>query len=295
MPHESITINLDYTPPLDWGFFLTYLGDRRTGGVETVDGERYYRAIEVGGLTGNLTLAHHPNRAQLVLTIRGGVRKHAQLIAERVRRMFDLDLDPSTIQSAFEADPWLGPLVAARPGIRIPGTWSAFELLVLTIVGQQVTVKASTTIMGRIASRLGRTVSTNGEPPLLLFPSPSTLAEGNLDAIGMPTRRVEALQNVARMIADKAIPFPDSDESPSGVKEALLGLPGIGPWTVEYFALRALREADAWPETDLVLRRLIEQRRRSKTKRAGSVSDRWRPYRGYAAMHLWRHASITPA
>jgi DNA-3-methyladenine glycosylase II len=128
---------------------------------------------------------------------------------------------------------------------------------------------------------------------LLLFPSPSTLAEGNLNAIGMPTRRVEALQNVAGMIADRAIPFPGWDGSPSGVKKALLRLPGIGPWTVEYFALRALRDADAWPETDLVLRRLIEQHPRTQTKTARPVSDRWRPYRGYAAMHLWRHASVT--
>jgi DNA-3-methyladenine glycosylase II len=134
-----VTLNLDYSPPLDWAFFLAYLGDRRTVGVESVDGERYCRAIEIDGQIGSFTLAHHPNRAQLVLTIRGAVRKHAQSIGERVRRMFDLDLDPSTIHSAFGADPWLGPLVTDCPGIRIPGAWSAFELLVRTIIGQQIT------------------------------------------------------------------------------------------------------------------------------------------------------------
>jgi DNA-3-methyladenine glycosylase II len=171
-------------------------------------------------------------------------------------------------------------------------------LLVRAIVGQQVSVRAASTIMGRIASRLGQTVAGPNEgpsegAPMLLFPSASKVADGDLDAIGMPARRVAALKNVARMIAEKAIPFPDSDGDASGVKEALLALPGIGPWTVEYFALRALRESDAWPGTDLALRRSIAHHPSARTMSARSVTDAWRPYRAYAAMYLWHQSMLS--
>jgi DNA-3-methyladenine glycosylase II len=296
MKGRPVTLDLGYTPPLDWPFFLQYLGNRATAGVEEVDQGRYARTIEVAGRAGTLVLAHHPKDARLILTIRGEARGHPEAVLGRVGRMFDLEIDLASVHSVLGADPRLGPLLVASPGIRVPGAWSPFELLVRTIVGQQVTVKAATTIMGRIARRFGQTAEgPDGNGPSFLFPSPRVLADGDLGAIGMPSRRVAALQHVARAIADGAIPFPDPDGGAAGVKEALLGLPGIGPWTVEYFALRALRDADAWPGTDLVLRRSLQQQAPPSDPTETPVPERWRPYRGYAAMHLWNKASLDRA
>jgi DNA-3-methyladenine glycosylase II len=208
--------------------------------------------------------------------------------------MFDLDIDLSAVHAVLGTDPCLAPMLATHPGLRVPGAWSAFELLVRTIVGQQVTVKAATTIIGRIASRLGQPMGGSEDGgPAFLFPTPRALADGNLDGIGMPSRRVACLQNVARAIAERTIPFPDTNEDTDGVKEALLALPGIGTWTVEYFALRALRDPDAWPGSDLALRRAVERFAEASGESAACVSDRWRPYRAYAAIHLWNAAANT--
>jgi DNA-3-methyladenine glycosylase II len=247
-----------------------------------VEDQRYIRTFVTEGRAGTLSVSHHPAAARLVVML--DVPTDIDAFIRRVRRMFDLDADLGSIHRSLGADARLKSLLDDSPGVRIPGAWSAFELLVRTIVGQQVTVKAATTIMGRIVERFGTPfISPNHERPVFLFPSPDAIAQGHIDSIGMPTRRVAALQNVARAIAAKRIPFSDSGEGVIGVREALLGLPGIGPWTVEYFALRALRDPDAWPETDLVLHRAME--------RHGGTAARWRPYRGYAAMHLWNEAS----
>ncbi|SIO60840.1 DNA-3-methyladenine glycosylase II [Singulisphaera sp. GP187] len=289
MVGQTRTYELDYTPPLDWAFFLQYLGARATLGVEAVEEERYVRTFALGESRGTLSFTHHPTAALILLTIEAKVGTETQAILARARRMFDLEIDLSSVHLVLGADPRIGPLLAASPGIRVPGAWSPFELLVRTIVGQQVTVKAATTIMGRIASRLGEPVDPASRGgPSFLFPTPRAVADGKLEAIGMPSRRVQTLQHVARAIADATIPFPDGDSCVVGVKEALLSMPGIGPWTVEYFALRALREADAWPGTDLVLRRALEPH---EPGRPTTAADHWRPFRGYAAVHLWNHAA----
>lgn len=199
----------------------------------------------------------------------------------------------AAVHSVLSADPRLAPLVRASPGIRVPGAWSAFELIVRAIVGQQVSVKSASTIMGRIASRLGTRVedASRGES-YLVFPRPRSIAEGNLDQIGMPTRRVAAVQGIARAVADGAIPFSDDGTVIDGVKPALLGQRGIGPWTAEYFALRALRDSDAWPGSDLVLARSLAALAPGATESERyAMSERWRPWRAYAAIHLWNRAA----
>lgn len=291
MNDSTTTLALAYIPPLDWRFFLRYLGARATPGVEAViEPGRYVRTIEVGGDCGRLALSHHPEEDRLLLEIQGEVTRHTPTVLARVRLMFDLDVNLALVHETLRSDPGLGPLLSAAPGIRVPGAWCPFELLVRTIVGQQVTVKAATTIIGRIASRLGTPVDgANPGEPSFLFPSPRAIADGSLASIGMPSKRAEALQNVARAIADKAIPFPSIDlpGNPDEIRQALLERPGIGPWTVEYFALRALRDPDAWPATDLILRRAVAQLHQATSP----AIERWKPYRGYAAMHLWNNAA----
>jgi len=279
----NITISLPYTPPLDWPFFLRYLASRAAIGVEFIHDNSYWRPIEIEGRMGTITVTHDTSASQLLLTITGDATVHADKIIPRVRTIFDLDAELASVHQVLGADPVLGPLVARNPGLRVPGAWSPFELLVRTIVGQQVTVKAATTIMGRIASRFGMPIVLMGrDAPAYQFPTPAILARGDWDGIGMPGKRVAALQAVARAIDEGTILFPAPGEDTAAFRAGLLQLPGIGPWTVEYFAIRALRDSDAWPASDLVLKRAVE---------LGAIPEHWRPWRGYAAMHLWNGAA----
>ena len=290
MNGQTASFELAYVPPLDWPFFLRYLGARATPGVEAVAGHCYIRTFQADGCAGTLTVSHHPTEPRLTIEVRSNSQAPDAFNQKQVRTLFDLDADMSRVNGALAADQFLGPLIAQAPGIRIPGAWSPFELLVRTIVGQQVTVRAATTIMGRIVSRFGRPLSgARPDEPTYLFPEPADLALGNLAGIGMPGQRIAALQHVARAVAENAVRFTDSTEKTAEIKKALLALPGIGHWTVAYFALRALRETDAWPATDLVLRRAVDEF--AAESGCPIPLERWSPYRGYAAMHLWNHAA----
>jgi DNA-3-methyladenine glycosylase II len=229
------------------------------------------------------------------------VSAHASALAAPLARMFDTQADPAAIAAHFADDPWLAPLVAAAPGLRVPGAWSGFELVVRAIVGQQVSVKAATTIIGRLVQRVGQRIESHPhEHTAWRFPTPAALAAADLGGIGMPGKRVAALQGFADAVASGAVaierrghgePAASADTAAdlAAMRAALLALPGIGPWTVEYVAMRAWRDANAWPATDLVLMQAIAARdpalARATQQRARS--DAWQPWRAYAAMHLW--------
>ncbi|EUC21190.1 DNA-3-methyladenine glycosylase II [Burkholderia sp. BT03] len=211
--------------------------------------------------------------------------------------MFDLQADPKAIGASLAGDPWLAPLVAAAPGLRVPGAWSGFELVVRAIVGQQVSVKAATTIIGRIVQRAGERIEGHPhESTAWRFPTPAALAAVDLAQIGMPGKRIDALQGFARAVADGDVPI-DSIGSASfdlaQLRASLLALPGIGPWTVEYVAMRAWRDADAWPAWDLVLMQAIAARDPAlvRPNQQRARTDAWRPWRAYAAMHLWNEVA----
>jgi DNA-3-methyladenine glycosylase II len=293
MAAHSVTFSLPYAHRLHWSHLIRHLDARATAGVERVHDGRYCRTVEVDGDTGLLAVAHHPKEPRLDVTVRGAAARHAAALGGRVRTLFNLDADLDAVHSALGSDPWLAPSLEALPGLRVPGAWCPFELVARTIVGQQVTVKAATTIMGRVAARVGRSVPGAGDgEPALVFPTARAVAEGNLDAIGMPSQRVAALQAAARAFAEGRIPFSPSGGCTAGTREALLAVPGIGPWTVEYFAMRALRDADAWPATDLVLRRALAACAAGLAPaEIRARVERWRPWRAYAAMHLWNRAS----
>jgi DNA-3-methyladenine glycosylase II len=307
-PDSDITIatlELPFRAPYDWPRVLRFFAGRATPGVEAVEDGCYRRAIEWAGASGTLSVTRHPRRRCLVATLEGPVSAHAPALAAPISRMFDLRADPAAIGTHLAADAWLAPLVAAAPGLRVPGAWSAFELVVRAIVGQQVSVKAATTIVGRVVQRVGQRI--DGHPHASTawrFPTPAALAAADLTGIGMPGKRVAALQGFALAVASGAIPIelgdansatsttPSASTTPvdfDAMRAALLALPGIGPWTVEYVAMRAWRDANAWPATDLVLMQTIAARDpalvRATQQRART--DAWRPWRAYAAMHLW--------
>lgn len=287
-------LELPFKPPYDWLRVLRFFAGRAIPGVEAVDGDAYLRVIDYRGATGTLTVRKHPRKRCLVASLEGGAARHADdALRARLATMFDLQADPAAIGAHLGRDRWLAPLVAAAPGLRVPGAWSGFELVVRAIVGQQVSVKAATTIVGRLVERAGeRLDGAPGAHPAIgwRFPEPAALAACELAQIGMPGKRVAALQGLARAVAVGDVPLdPDAAAAPDALRAALLALPGIGPWTVEYVAMRAWRDADAWPATDLVLMQSIAARDPAldRPARQRERTERWRPWRAYAAMHLW--------
>ena len=311
---QSATLELPFRAPYDWPRVLRFFSGRATPGVEAVEEGAWLRAIDFNGESGTLAVRRHARKHCLVVQIDGPVRAYAAALAAPLSRMFDLQADPAAIAAHLRTDPWLAPLVAAVPGLRVPGAWSGFELVVRAIVGQQVSVKAATTIIGRLVERVGKRIDGHAHARTAWrFPTPAALAAADLAGIGMPGKRVAALQGFAQAVASGAViierDYAQAEQQKPRVKRqsrqidliapapadldamraALLALPGIGPWTVEYVAMRAWRDANAWPATDLVLMQAIAARDPAlvRATQQRTRTDAWRPWRAYAAMHLW--------
>lgn len=270
---------LPYKPPYDWAATSQFLSARATPGVERVDASGYSRSIAVRGFTGSIGVAPYPGGDALTVDVSIPDRALIPMIVETVARIFDVDHDPAAIGGAFAHDRLLKRAYTAHAGIRVPGAWDPFELAVRAILGQQVSVRAATTMAGRLAAKWGETVTTEHGVDRL-FPWPATLADAKLEKVGIIARRAQTIRLVARRICAGNLSF----DSPA-VLDELRNIAGIGEWTAQYIAMRALRNADAFPSGDLVLRRkagnctarVLEQR-----------SQKWRPWRAYAVMLLWQ-------
>lgn len=288
---DSVVLELPFKSPYDWPRVLRFFAGRAIPGVEAVGDGAYRRTVDHHGAIGTLTVRKHPRKRCLVALVEGDAARHADAaFAARLSTMFDLQADPAAIGAHLARDAWFAPLVGAAPGLRVPGAWSGFELIVRAIVGQQVSVKAATTIVGRLVERAGERLAPHAPGAIgWRFPEPAALAACDVSRIGMPGKRAAALQGVARAVASGDVPLDAYASDPAGVRAALLALPGIGPWTVAYVAMRAWRDADAWPATDLVLMQAIVARDPALDRPASQRlrADAWRPWRAYAAMHLW--------
>lgn len=286
---DVATIELPFVPPFDWHRMLGFFDRRSSAGVEAVEDDVYRRAIEWDNDHSTMEVRLHPRRKCLVVTLEGTIARHADALVAPLSRMFDTETDPKDIHRCFSSDPWLAPLVESAPGLRVPGAWSAFELVIRTVVGQQVSVKAATTVMGKIVARVGKRIDGHlHEDTAWRFPTPAALAAADLTGVGMPGKRIATVQAVASAVASGALPLDDRNADTTVIRSSLLALPGVGPWTVEYVAMRALRDPDAWPASDLVLMNAI-LRRDPDLKRPGQQKARteaWRPWRAYAAIHL---------
>ncbi|MFF7708132.1 AlkA N-terminal domain-containing protein [Pseudomonas sp. NPDC007930] len=288
--HPTDELELPYQPPFDWPRMLRFFGGRASAGVEAVEQGQYLRTVHWQGLPGSLRVRDDPARQCLIVQASGEASRALGAMQAKLRGVFDLATDPGAVRQGLAHDPWLAGLLDRAPGLRIPGAWSAFELVVRTIVGQQVSVKAATTITGRLVQRAGAPApSPFHEAAPWCFPTPAALAAANLERIGMPGKRVAALQGFAQAVAEGALPLEDAEPDVAQLRAAMLALPGIGPWTVEYTAMRAWRDTDAWPATDLVLMQAIALRAPELAKPAQQrhYTESWRPWRAYAAMHLW--------
>jgi DNA-3-methyladenine glycosylase II len=282
-------LRLSYRPPWDWQQFRSYFALRAVPGVEQVLADRYIRTYRFGAMAGWLAVRALPDEPALELTLSPAATAALPAIVARVRRMFDLDADAVSIASHLAADPVLAPLVSRWPGLRLPSAFDSFEQAVRTIVGQQIAVKAAVTVVGRLVARLGEAFVGGPEGgPDRLFPTPEALAEAELRGLGLPGRRVDTLKRFAGAVASGELKL-SAEQGPEELVARLLALPGIGPWTAEYIALRAFGEPDAFPAGDLGLRRAKAWG--SDPLRAGELSERaerWRPWRAYGAMYLWQ-------
>jgi AraC family transcriptional regulator of adaptative response / DNA-3-methyladenine glycosylase II len=276
------TFRLAYRPPYDWDAMVRFLAARATPGVEQVDLIGYRRAIAIGDERGTIAVSPDGDGPALALEVRFPDPRALLSIVERTRRMFDLGADPAAIAACLGSDPLLRGALGAHAGIRTPGAWDGFELTVRAILGQQISVRAATTMAGRVAERWGEPVDTT-IGLTRLFPAPQRLVNAPLEEIGLISARAATIRAVARAVMDGALAF-------DGVSthQSLRSIPGIGEWTAQYVAMRALNEPDAFPSGDLVLRRM-----------AGVLSSRaldarsleWSPWRAYAVVLLWQSAA----
>lgn len=274
-----------FRPPLDWEGLLRFLGPRAIPGVEEVRDGVYRRGCVVAGAPAVLEVSAGAAGAAGAPALSAWPADGS--LAPGVRRLFDLDGDPSEVARVLAADPVLAPLVAVRPGLRAPGSFDAFELTVRAILGQQVTVAAATTLTGRLVRDHGRPLEEPDGSLTHAFPTPAALAEAALDGLGVPARRAATLRAVGRAVADGTVVLDGSADAKTAAA-ALGELPGIGPWTVSYVAMRALGDRDAFPAADLGVRRAAAALGLpDDPARLTAHAERWRPFRAYAVQHLW--------
>jgi AraC family transcriptional regulator of adaptative response / DNA-3-methyladenine glycosylase II len=282
---DGFRFRLAYRPPFDWERHLEYLAPRAIPGVEEAAGGAYRRTFRVGEQTGVLEVRRTPDGGPaLELRVTPVEPAHLPALIERARRVFDLGADPQVIRGHLRCDPALRPWVDRCPALRVPGAWNGFELAMRAIIGQQISVAAATTITGRVASRWGEPLADGKH---VVFPRPEALVGADLASIGVPRARGETLRQLARAVASGALSLePGAD--PAAVRAALLAIPGIGEWTAQYVALRALGEPDAFPASDLGLLRSPAASGVKGPRELLERAESWRPWRGYAAIVLWR-------
>ncbi|HEY4344811.1 MAG TPA: AlkA N-terminal domain-containing protein [Parvibaculum sp.] len=297
---DAIVLRLGYRPPFDWARMLGYLTFRAIPGVEEISAAQYRRTFRLGAARGMLGVAAGKKANTLDISIRndGHVRANSSApirqIAARARRIFDLDAEPTAIASAFAGDPVLGPRLAQAGDIRVPGAFDGFELGVRAILGQQVSVKGATTLAGRVVTRCGEALAQPDGALTHYFPTPEALAEDDLSGLGLTGGRISALKNFARAVAEGDVNFSPAANLEDKIAE-LCAVPGIGPWTAHYIALRAVGEPDAFPAADLGLRKAAGDGVPISTKAMEEMSQSWRPWRGYAALLLWMQPDIEPS
>jgi AraC family transcriptional regulator, regulatory protein of adaptative response / DNA-3-methyladenine glycosylase II len=292
LPTPHITLKLPFSPPYDWVTLIQFLASRAMPGIESVTSESYQRTIAIDGSHGIIAVSPVAGENYLVANIQFPQVTALALIVEKLRQVFDLSANVTLISTQLAKDQYLAKIVTAKPGLRVPGAWDGFELAVRAILGQQISVAAATTL----ASRL---VATYGEPLVaddtawaaadlkFVFPRPELLVGEDLTKLGVTKARSKAITSLAAMMTENPNTLSGFSNLEDGVKQ-LCKLPGIGAWTAQYIAMRLLREPDAFPTGDLALLRAMEKQEQPMTKaRLTELAETWRPWRAYAAMHLW--------
>ena len=291
----AIRLRLPYAPPYDWQAILDFLRQRAIPGVEATTTDTYRRTIALDDAVGSFAVSIDTRKNRLLATINLSYVRGLASIVARLRRLFDLDADTASIEAHLGQDPRLAPIVAVRPGLRVPGAWDSFELAVRAILGQQVSVAGARTLAARLAEAFGRIMPSGTNGLSRLFPTPAALADEDLSVIGIPRARANSISALARAVLDDPDllqPFGTLEET----EKRLCALRGIGPWTAQYIAMRALSAPDAFPTGDIgVLRALEMDGKRPSATEASRMAEGWRPWRAYAVLHLWHKSTVVGA
>ena len=293
---QGLVLRLPYRPPLAFEALLSFLAARAIPGVEQVEAGTYARTLELGGHPGVLRVAQERGGRHLRLELQGVRAGDLYAAVTRVRRLFDLDAQPSVVDAHLARDRRLATSVRARPGLRVPGAWDGFEVAVRAVLGQQVTVAGARTLARRLVERFGARVVAAGEgldprgsclPEARAglthqFPSPRALVDADVASIGLPRARADAIRGLARAL-----------EADPRALDSIESLDGIGPWTAAYVAMRTGRDPDALPASDLVLRRVLSgvDGPLGSARAVEAAAAPWRPWRAYAVVHLWTTAA----
>jgi len=285
-----IQLRLPYRAPYDFAHLLEFYSRRTIPGVESVDALGYRRSIVVDGVPGWFEVAPMTGDRALALRVHHPGSSALGTIAARVKRMFDVDADPRALAAVFRRSALTKPLIRRWPGQRLPGAWDGFELAVRAVLGQQVSVAAARTLASRVATTYGTPFDEGAAVGLTaLFPTPDVLVDAPLERQGITRARASTIRGLARALLDGRVQFR-AEQSLAAFESDLVALPGIGPWTAHYIAMRALAQPDAFPSADLILRRSAGQGRTLSTRELETLSGEWRPWRAYAVMLLWRNS-----
>lgn len=285
---DTLTLQLTYRAPYDWDSMLLFLGARTIKGVEQVTADSYSRTVRLGTHTGWVKVTHAPHKRALLVELTHSLTPVLPALLGRLRNLFDLSTRPDLINTHLMKDNRLKNSLIKNPGLRVPGAFDGFEMAVRAILGQQITVKAATTIACRFAAAFGEKVETPFQELTLLSPRPESVAEVTINDIaelGIISRRAKSIIALAQAFTSGDIQL-DAGTNPEMAIEKLVALPGIGRWTAHYIAMRALRWPDAFPKEDIAVRNNLGG---VTAKEAEEISQIWRPWRSYAVLHIWKN------
>ena len=288
-PAKPEITTLSFHQPFDFRQITGFLKPRAIPGVEYVDTCFYSRTVSLGGTTGFFTVScPGPTHASVHLEIHFPDQDKWSLITTAVKSIFDLDAPSLAIDDHLKRDRFLSSLVERRPGIRVPGSFNSFELAIRAIIGQQISVKGATTLIHRIAKRFGEKLSAANALGLkYLFPGPDKLVDADYEGIGLTKARIATIRKLSAALLDGQIDF-HTPGNPDHLSKTLQRIKGIGPWTAQYILMRTIKHADAMPYSDLgLLKAISPDGKPAAEKQLKEMSMPWKPWRAYAAMHLW--------
>jgi AraC family transcriptional regulator, regulatory protein of adaptative response / DNA-3-methyladenine glycosylase II len=292
---ETIALRLAYRPPLAWNHLLNFLGARAITGVEAVIGNAYLRSVEIEKHQGWVKVEQAAEANHVIVTLPPTLTPVLMKTLARLRHLFDLDANPQIIAEQLSTDSQLATLVKKVPGLRAPGAWDGFELAVRAVLGQQISVRGASTLAARLAENFGKPLATPHEAIFRRSPSAETLAAAKVEeiaAIGLPMKRAATLHSLACAVIDGKLKLTVGADTIATL-EALKKISGIGDWTAQYIAMRALHWPDAFPAGDLALRKAFGQDAPMQEAHLLTLAEDWRPWRAYAAMYLWSSLSMT--
>jgi AraC family transcriptional regulator, regulatory protein of adaptative response / DNA-3-methyladenine glycosylase II len=285
---QTSTLQLAYRPPYDWQSVITFLAARALTGIEYVTDDAYARTVQLGNVKGWLRVTHAKKHHVLLVEFTHTLTPVLPALLSRVRALFDLDARPDVIAKRLAKDARLATAVRANPGLRVPGAFNGFEMGLRAILGQQVTVKAATTIAGRFVEAFGEPIVTSLPELNRITPVPARVARASVDEIarhGILASRAKSIIALAKAQDTDALCLDGgAHHNPDDSIKRLAELPGIGPWTAHYVAMRAMRWPDAFPKEDIAVRNRLGG---VTANEAEALSQPWRPWRSYAVMHLW--------